>query len=109
VPAIERWSVMPTSIIKEAPAARAYRRAVWTALALQVPMALLLPVVILDRGRSAAAAGYALIGFWLSVALITYRRRDALTRADLRYIRWGHVPLVLAAVVFAGWLALARP
>ncbi len=96
---------MPTSIVNDSASSRAYRRAIWTAVGLQVPIALLLPIVVLDRGRSSAAAGYALIGFWLSVALITYRRRGAPTRGDLRYIRWGHLPLVFAAVYFANWLA----
>lgn len=77
-----------------------YRSAIRFALVLQVPVALLF-ASLLDNGHLAKIGGYAMIGFWIGVAVIVSRRPRTPSPFDLAFIRYGYLPLVLVAAACA--------
>lgn len=88
------------------PLAPAYRDAVKVALALQVPVALLL-VLMLDGGVAAKIGGGVMAGFWIGAAAIMVRRPKEPKPLDLLYVKWGYAPLLLLGFAIAGAI-LAR-
>jgi hypothetical protein len=89
-------SLMPATQIVLAPE---YRTATQTALALQIPIAVLC-LLMLDGGQLARVCGIAMLGFWIVAAEIAVRRPWSPTKTDLWYWRWGFVPcFVLAGFV----------
>jgi hypothetical protein len=75
------------------PLSDAYRAAIRTSIILQLPLALLMPLM-LDGGFLAKIGGYSMAGFWIGVAVVMLRRPRNPGRGDLLYIRWGY-PLML--------------
>jgi hypothetical protein len=73
-----------------------YRVAVFNALALQTLVAVI-SLLVLERGFTARLCGVALLGFWVTVAVVIARRPRKSTHADLGFIRFGYVPLALPA------------
>jgi hypothetical protein len=88
------------------PVAPAYRDAIKVAILLQVPLAVLL-TLILDGGYSAGVGGCVMLGFWIGVGVVVFRRPRNPTPLDLFYVRWGYAPLlvlcVVAGTIFAMW------
>jgi hypothetical protein len=76
-----------------------YRKATRTALWVQVPTAILC-LLMLDMGVTAKYCGTAMLGFWLGAVLIAARRPWNPTVNDLRYWRWGFIPIFLAVRTF---------
>jgi hypothetical protein len=76
-----------------------YRDATQTALWVQVALAIL-SILVLDGGVTARYSGVAMLGFWFGAALIAARRPWAPTINDLRYWRWGFIPVFIAVRVF---------
>jgi hypothetical protein len=89
------------------PIAPSYRNAFRTAVVVQLLLTVFL-LSILDGGKIAAAGGCAMIGFWLGVLIVVMRRPHSPRVVDLLYIRWGYIPLLVAAVTIAVWLGKAR-
>jgi hypothetical protein len=83
------------------PLAPAYRGAVKVALALQVPIAILL-LLMLDGGFSARIGGCVMAGFWIGAAVIMVRRPKEPKPLDLLYVKWGYAPLLLLGLAIAG-------
>lgn len=81
----------------------AYRAAVKAALALQIPLTVLL-LLILDGGRLAKIGGCAMIGFWLGAAVILLRRPLAPRMTDVVYLRAGYLVLLFVAITMAAWI-----
>lgn len=67
-----------------------YRDAIRFAVALQVPWAVLL-MLVLDGGQMARVGGDAMVGFWVGVAVVLLRRPTSPTAGDLLYVRYGYV------------------
>jgi hypothetical protein len=83
-----------------------YRPAIWIALAIQIPLTLLLSLM-LDGGRVAKIGGAALIAFWIGTTLIILRRPKNPRPLDLLFIRWSYPLLLLAAMAIADLLHLS--
>jgi hypothetical protein len=81
-----------------------YREAIVFSLAILAPAAIIF-ALLLDGGRLSLIAGYAMIGFWLGVAVVLLRRPLAPQATDLAYIRYGYLPLVYVACLCAAALA----
>jgi len=75
-----------------------YDRAVRQSLGMQVALGVL-AALTLDGGVMAYVLGVALLGFWISVALLMIRRPMQPTRFDLAFIRWGFLPIWFVAVL----------
>jgi hypothetical protein len=73
-----------------------YLPAVLTGFVVQV-LLFLLTGLVLDFGRTNRLCAIALVGHWVGVLLVLHRRPLSPTRSDLWFIRWGAVPLLLAA------------
>lgn len=74
----------------------ALRAAVRGGLLLQAPL-LFLSALMLDSGTKLRIALIALVAQWVVSLMIWHLRGAAPTRADLLFIRWGYVPLLIAA------------
>ena len=83
------------------PLSPAYRSAIWFALALQIPIALVL-VLLLDGGHLTRIGGYSMIAFWLGALAIVWRRPERPTLFDLAYVRMGYLPILGIAVLVSG-------
>ncbi|HEX8323268.1 MAG TPA: hypothetical protein VF595_05070 [Tepidisphaeraceae bacterium] len=84
-----------------------YRRAIWTAVVLQLFLTVFLSL-ILDGGKIASAGGCAMIAFWVGVTVILLRRPVSPNAVDLFFVRWGYIPLLLVAIGLAVWFGKAR-
>ena len=82
------------------PVSDRYREAIRFAVVSQVPVTLIF-ASLLDGGQLAKIAGYAMVGFWLGVAVVMSRRPRTPAGSDLAYIRHGYLPLVVVAGVCA--------
>jgi hypothetical protein len=80
-----------------------YQDAIRTALKVQIPVAVL-SMLNMDQGRTATVCVAVLAGFWLSAALIAYRRPWSPTENDLRFCRWGFIPALVLSLFAATWL-----
>ena len=80
-----------------------YRDAIRFAIVLQVPVTLLF-ASLLDGGHLAKVAGYAMVAFWVGVAVVVSRRPRTPSGSDLAFIRYGYLPLVIVAGIFAAVL-----
>ena len=77
-----------------------YRSAIVFALAQQVPVSILC-VLMLDLGQLARICGVTMIGFWAVVGWLMCRRPQAPTTGDIAFVRFGFVPLLVAAIELA--------
>jgi hypothetical protein len=59
---------------------------------------LLLSACVLDSEQTFAATRYASLAFWAGVLIVIIRRPAAPTSSDLRFVRYGLIPIVVAAV-----------
>jgi hypothetical protein len=66
----------------------------------QVSVASLLGITMLDMGQCSHVVGYAALGY-LGGLLMMVPRKDALTAADEFLIRWGFVILFIIALLIA--------
>ena len=73
-----------------------YRKAITVSLPQQV-VAVLLSMMLLDGGQTAQVCGMAFLAFCIGIGLIMFRRSLSPSRADLLLIRFGFVPLFVAA------------
>jgi hypothetical protein len=78
------------------PLADAYRDAIRDSLLIQLVVAILL-MLLLDGGRLAMVGGCAMAGFWIGAAIVMWRRPRSPRALDLLFIRWGFVPILVAA------------
>lgn len=69
-----------------------YREAIFFTLRQQVPCALLC-LLMLDGGHMARVCGIAMLGFWSAAAMFMARRPQSPSPHDLRFLRWGFLPL----------------
>ena len=74
-----------------------YDRVVLNSLVVQLILACLAGL-LLDGGVMAHVVGVALLGFWLSVAILMIRRPLQPTKFDLAFIQWGFWPVLAVAV-----------
>ena len=77
-----------------------YMAAIRTALKVQIPLGILCSL-IMDGGQTARVCAAVMGGFWLSAALIAYRRPWSPTEGDLRFLRWGFLPAFVVALFVA--------
>lgn len=78
-----------------------YRDSIYfTLLTQQVPAAVLC-LLMLDLGQSGRICGIAMIGFWSGSALMMARRPHDPAPGDLYFLRWGFLPVMLAAGLLA--------
>jgi hypothetical protein len=77
-----------------------YREAIRVGLRQQVPCAILC-LLMLDGGRMARVCGVTMLGFWAGTALIMARRPLAPDGRDHLFIRWGFLPLLIMAAIWA--------
>ena len=82
--------------------ARTLRKAVGSAFCQQLAI-FALAATILDGGLIAEVCVFAMLAFWIGVAIIYFRRRGAFTKADLIFVEAATVPLA----VLAAFLCLA--
>jgi hypothetical protein len=66
----------------------------------QVPTAILC-LLMLDGGQTAKVCGYAMIGFWCGVVIISLRRRSHPSKTDIRFVRWGFLPILVVSFLLA--------
>jgi len=59
-------------------------------------------LLILDGGNLLQACLFALGAYWIGFALIWFRRGAALTKTDIRLIRWGFLVLCVASFFVTG-------
>jgi hypothetical protein len=78
------------------PISSGYRKPIFEAVALQVLLGLL-SLLILDGGTTARICGIALVAFWGGTVILVCRRPQSPTRTDIGLIRFGYLPLVVAA------------
>lgn len=71
-----------------------YHSDVKHAIILQLVVGLLL-LLLLDGGAMARLGGLVMVGFWIGTMVIMGLRPKAPTSADIRYIKWGYLPLLL--------------
>lgn len=70
------------------------------AAAMQAVIVLLFGL-LLDNGVRLTACLYSCLGYWTGALIVFVRRRNALTRGDRLYLRWGWLPiLVISTVLF---------
>jgi hypothetical protein len=74
-----------------------YRRPIRVALYQQAVVAILC-LLMLDGGQLAKLFGLVMIGFWTGAALIMFRRPVNPTEVDKLLIKYGFVPLFVAAM-----------
>ena len=72
-----------------------YRGPLRTAVVCSIIVAVL-SALMLDFGQAARLSAIALLVFWACALVGIWRRPRNPTRIDLRLLRWGCVPLVLA-------------
>lgn len=60
---------------------------------------LLLFGLLLDMGVRLTACLYSDLGYWAGVLIVFVRRRNALTRGDRLYLRWGWLPIIVIGTV----------
>lgn len=77
-----------------------YKRAAQTAIAVQVPIAIIC-FLTLDGGVIARICAYAIIAFWFLAIVIAFRRPWSPSALDLWYWRWGILPCLACAFIFA--------
>jgi hypothetical protein len=70
-----------------------YRRAIFTAVALQVIIGIL-SLMILDGRECAQICGAAILAFWGGVIVLIVRHPQSPTYTDIRLIRFGYLPVV---------------
>lgn len=89
----------PPSVVHD----RAFQDAVGLA-ALQQAVVLVLAAMLLDGGRALRVAVVAAAAHWAAVLWIRWRRPSPLSPRDAQIIRYGYLPMVLAAALLA-WVA----
>lgn len=67
------------------------------ALLLQICATALL-LMILDGGLLAKVGAAVMVGFWLGVAMLMFRRPLNPSSLDLLYVRWGYIALLLIGI-----------
>ena len=82
--------------------AEMYRGPIKFACQLQLCLGLV-SLLLLDGGRGARLCGCAMLGFWLGVGIILFRRPFGPTRVDLTAVRWGFLPLLVGAGCWAAF------
>ena len=60
-----------------------------------------LTILVLDGGVLTNQYATAMIGYWIAVAVLMVRRRDAPTRGDVVFLRYGNFALLVAAPLIA--------
>ena len=89
------------------PICPSYRKAVFEAVGLQLLIGML-SLLILDGGTTARICGISLVAFWGGVALMISRRPHAPTQTDIEWIRFGYLPLVVAAFLLVHFIWTRR-
>lgn len=89
------------------PLASAYRPAITLALFLQL-LATLLLRSLLDGGALARIGAAAMIGFWIGVAFVLFRRPRNPTSLDLLYVRWGYLAMLTIAIACMPFMGALR-
>jgi hypothetical protein len=77
-----------------------YHRPVKVAIAVQLSICLA-SLFMLDLGVFARACGYAMLATWLGVGLIWMRRPFSPKPPDLLFIKYGFLPVLILALIFA--------
>jgi hypothetical protein len=77
-----------------------YDSPIFEAVAIQIVLGLL-SWLILDFGQTAQMCGIALVSFWGGAVVLIWRHPQSPSKADIKLIRFGYLPLV----VLAGFLA----
>ena len=73
------------------------------ALVFQMPI-LVLASMILDGGGIAQVCFYALVAFWVGVAVLHVHRKGALSRVDLLLIRYGYIFVCIMSFFITRWI-----
>jgi hypothetical protein len=89
------------------PITSSYRRPIFQALTLQVPVGLF-SLMILDGGDCARMCGIALLAFWGGAAVLIWRRPQTPAKTDLALIRLGYGLVVAMAFVLVPAIWAAR-
>jgi hypothetical protein len=85
------------------PIAASYWRPLLNGLILQL-VVLVSSGLLLDGGVTFQINMMAWAGFWGGVFVVLCRRPGSPTRFDLWFLRWGYLPLTLAAQYLARWV-----
>lgn len=80
------------------PVTGSFRKAIYFALAIQIPLVLLV-LIILDSGFFATTFGCSMVVFWIGVAVVATRCRHTPNPFDHVFIRWGFFPLLALIIV----------
>src|SRR5690242_1096798 len=88
------------------PISDSYRMPIFDAIKLQVVLGIL-SLLVLDGGDSAHISGAALLSFWGGTAVLIWRHPRNPTRFDLRWTRFGYLPVLAFAftVIELVWVA----
>jgi peptidoglycan biosynthesis protein MviN/MurJ (putative lipid II flippase) len=89
------------------PVTSSFREPVKISLAIQVFTTVLL-VMLLDGGNAAKAGAAAMIGYWIGVAIVMYRRPRSPSRLDLVYVRWGYLLMLIIGLCLLPWMGALR-
>jgi|SRR5437868_1774438 hypothetical protein len=84
-----------------------YLKPVFEAVALQALLGLF-SMMNLDGGETARICGIALVAFWGGVSVLIWRDPQAPTRADIGFIRFGYLPVVVLAFVLVHFICHVR-
>lgn len=87
--------------------ARTLRKAIGSALCQQIVI-FTLAAMILDGGVVAEVCVFAILAFWVGVAVMYFRRQGAFTKLDLLFVEAATVPLTVAAVFLSVAIWRAR-
>lgn len=94
-------------MIQKLPISPDFRKPVFEAVGLQLLIGIL-SLLILDGGTTARICGMALVAFWGGAGLMIWRRPQAPTRVDIAWIRFGYLPLVVAAFFLVHFIWIRR-
>ena len=80
------------------PISDSYRKPIFDAVGLQVILGIL-SMMVLDGGDCAHISGAALLAFWGGTAVLVWRHPRNPSKVDLELIRFGYLPVLVAAFV----------
>lgn len=89
------------------PISPAYREAVKVAIILQV-FATSILLRILDGGTLAKVGGAAMVGFWIGVSVMMFRRPRNPSSLDLLYVRLGYIIMLIVGIACMPFMGALR-
>ncbi len=80
-----------------------YDTPIFNAVAIQIIVGIV-GLLNLDGGVMAQISGIALVAFWGGVVVLIWRHPQSPSRFDTAFIKFGYLPMILAAYYMVGWI-----